>query len=269
MQAGWRSAPSRPTAGEKPGRPVRPGPCASGRRQRRPGMTALADPTHQHPTPPTAATWTSFGYGQQLHRSIGSYGSFAAGFSFVSILTTVFQLFCFGFGFGGPAFFWTWPIVFLGQLTRRAVLLRARRALPDLRRDLPVGHPARRRAVGLDGRLADDRRADRHRGGRGDRACRSCCRPSGAASRSSAEPDRERRAAGQRPAGRHDLVNAVGVRAMSVINSVGVTCELVGVMLLCIALFSHAERGPGVVLHTGDGRRRTARATSGRSSSPR
>ena len=46
----------------------------------------------------------------------GTYASFAAGFSFVSILTTVFQLFAFGFAFGGAAFFWTWPLVFAGQI---------------------------------------------------------------------------------------------------------------------------------------------------------
>src|ERR1700709_554646 len=57
-----------------------------------------------------------FGYPQQLHRKLGAYASFAAGFSFVSILTTVFQLFAFGFSFGGAAFFWTWPLVFGGQL---------------------------------------------------------------------------------------------------------------------------------------------------------
>ncbi len=56
-----------------------------------------------------------FGYEQQLHRSLGKFASFAAGFSFVSILTTIFQLFGLGFGFAGPAFFWTWPVVFVGQ----------------------------------------------------------------------------------------------------------------------------------------------------------
>ncbi|MBM7471184.1 APC family permease [Subtercola frigoramans] len=55
-------------------------------------------------------------YKQELHRGVGSFSSFAAGFSFVSILTTVFQLFGLGFGFGGAAFFWTWPLVFAGQL---------------------------------------------------------------------------------------------------------------------------------------------------------
>lgn len=34
----------------------------------------------------------SFGYAQQLRRRLGGYASFAAGFSFISILTTVFQL---------------------------------------------------------------------------------------------------------------------------------------------------------------------------------
>ena len=56
-----------------------------------------------------------FGYRQELHRRVGSFASFAAGFSYVSILTTVFQLFFLGFGFGGAAFFWTWPIVFAGS----------------------------------------------------------------------------------------------------------------------------------------------------------
>ena len=80
-------------------------------------MTALVNPPTATADPAAdAADLSSFGYEQKLHRSIGSFGSFAAGFSFVSILTTVFQLFSFGFGFGGPSFFWTWPIVFGGQL---------------------------------------------------------------------------------------------------------------------------------------------------------
>lgn len=57
----------------------------------------------------------AMGYKQQLKRELGPFASFASGFSFVSILTTVFELFAFGFGLGGPAFFWTWPIVFIGQ----------------------------------------------------------------------------------------------------------------------------------------------------------
>jgi urea carboxylase system permease len=57
-----------------------------------------------------------FGYRQELDRSIGRFSSFAAGVSYISILTGTFQLFYFGFGAGGPAYVWSWPIVFVGQL---------------------------------------------------------------------------------------------------------------------------------------------------------
>ena len=59
---------------------------------------------------PDAEDLRRIGYHQELHRRLGWFSSFAAGFSFVSILTTVFQLFALGYSFGGPAFFWTWPL---------------------------------------------------------------------------------------------------------------------------------------------------------------
>src|ERR1700693_2732882 len=58
----------------------------------------------------------AFGYPQDLMRSLGSFSSFAAGFSYISILTGMFQLFAFGYFFGGPAMFWTWPLVLFGQM---------------------------------------------------------------------------------------------------------------------------------------------------------
>lgn len=86
-------------------------------------MTAVdnrAGGTRDVPPPPVSSradadALAELGYTQQLHRGIGSYAAFAAGFSFVSILTTVFALFALGFGLGGPAFFLTWPIVFVCQ----------------------------------------------------------------------------------------------------------------------------------------------------------
>jgi urea carboxylase system permease len=57
-----------------------------------------------------------FGYRQELDRSIGRFASFAAGISYISILTGTFQLFYFGFAAGGPAYVWSWPVVFVGQL---------------------------------------------------------------------------------------------------------------------------------------------------------
>ncbi|TCK21275.1 amino acid/polyamine/organocation transporter (APC superfamily) [Pseudonocardia endophytica] len=58
-----------------------------------------------------------FGYSQTLDRSIGKFASFAAGISYISILTGTFQLFYFGFGTGGAPYWWSWPMVFVGQFT--------------------------------------------------------------------------------------------------------------------------------------------------------
>jgi urea carboxylase system permease len=57
-----------------------------------------------------------FGYRESLDRGIGKFGSFAAGVSYISILTGTFQLFYFGFGTAGPAYLWSWPMVLVGQL---------------------------------------------------------------------------------------------------------------------------------------------------------
>lgn len=46
------------------------------------------------------------------------------------------------------------------------------------------------------------------------------------------------------------LVNVIGVEVMAIINNVGVTCELVGVVALVGLLFAHAQRGPAVVAQT-------------------
>jgi urea carboxylase system permease len=68
------------------------------------------------PTVNESRDLATFGYKQQLHRKMGRFASFAAGFSFISVLTAVFQLAGLGFSFGGPAFVWTWPVVLGGQL---------------------------------------------------------------------------------------------------------------------------------------------------------
>lgn len=203
-----------------------------------------------------AGDLSTFGYGQQLRRKIGGYGSFAAGFSFVSILTTVFQLFFFGFGFGGPAFFWTWPIVLIGQLL---VAL----CLAELAARYPISGAIYQWASRLGGRiwgwtagwlmmvaqivtLAGAAIAlqvvlppiwSGFQIVPGDSALTS---PAGAANAV---------VLGVLLLCVTTAVTATGIRLMSIVNSVGVTCELVGVTLLCVALFAHAERGPGVVLH--------------------
>src|SRR5215207_8761185 len=62
------------------------------------------------------AELNEFGYKQELDRTLGKFATFAAGISYISILTGTFQLFYFGFAFGGPAYWWSWPLVFVGQL---------------------------------------------------------------------------------------------------------------------------------------------------------
>ncbi|WHT16072.1 amino acid permease [Crossiella sp. CA-258035] len=57
-----------------------------------------------------------FGYRQELKRTLGNFHTFAAGISYISILTGTFQLFYLGFAQGGPAYWWSWPMVFAGQL---------------------------------------------------------------------------------------------------------------------------------------------------------
>ncbi|MFD8192613.1 APC family permease [Streptomyces wuyuanensis] len=56
------------------------------------------------------------GYKPELKRTLGNFHTFAAGISYISILTGTFQLFYFGVAFGGPAYWWSWPMVFVGQL---------------------------------------------------------------------------------------------------------------------------------------------------------
>jgi urea carboxylase system permease len=56
-----------------------------------------------------------FGYRQELHRTLGSFSSFAAGYSYISILTGMFQTAALGFFFAGPAFAWAWLVVMFGQ----------------------------------------------------------------------------------------------------------------------------------------------------------
>src|SRR5437016_3019067 len=56
-----------------------------------------------------------FGYKQELRRTLGFLSNFAVAFSYISVSTGTFSLFYLGLAAGGPAFFWTWPIVATGQ----------------------------------------------------------------------------------------------------------------------------------------------------------
>jgi urea carboxylase system permease len=57
----------------------------------------------------------SLGIKPELRRTLGFLSNFAIAFSFISVSTGSFGNFGVGIGLGGPAFFWSWPIVIGGQ----------------------------------------------------------------------------------------------------------------------------------------------------------
>src|SRR3954464_7927327 len=76
-------------------------------------MSAVSDPGAPHADRDDLA---QLGYKQELDRTLGSFSSFAAGFSYISILTGMFQTSYLGFLFAGRAFLWFWPVVLFGQM---------------------------------------------------------------------------------------------------------------------------------------------------------
>ena len=206
---------------------------------------------------PDAEDLRAIGYRQELHRRLGAFSAFAAGFSFVSILTTVFQLFALGYSFGGPAFFWTWPLVFAGQLCVALVFAELAASWPlagciyqwsrrlggetvgwfagwamligyivsvaaigiALQAVLPAVWPGFQR-IGTDPSITS---------------------ASGAANGI---------LLGSVLIAIATVISAVGVRFMALINGIGVTCEIIGVVLLLVLLFGHHQRGPAVVTQT-------------------
>jgi hypothetical protein len=55
----------------------------------------------------------SLGIKPELKRTLGFLSNFAIAFSFISVSTGSFGNFGVGIGLGGPAFFWSWPIVII------------------------------------------------------------------------------------------------------------------------------------------------------------
>ncbi|WP_280233531.1 amino acid permease [Nocardia cyriacigeorgica] len=203
------------------------------------------------------ADLTDLGYQPVLHRKLGRYASFAAGFSFVSILTTIFQFFGFGYSFGGAAFFWTWPIVFLGQLmvALNFAELAARYPLSGCiyqwsRRlgGAIVGWfagwlmiiarvvTAAAAAIALQVVLPSIWSGFQLVGS--DTALTS---PSGAMNAV---------LLGSVLMIVTTVINVIGVDLMARINSIGVTIEIVGVLAVIGLFFADTERGPDVVLQT-------------------
>jgi amino acid transporter len=62
-----------------------------------------------------AAQLEALGYKPRLTRALGLWSNFAVGFTYLSPLVGVYSVFDYGLATGGPSFFWTVPLVLLGQ----------------------------------------------------------------------------------------------------------------------------------------------------------
>jgi urea carboxylase system permease len=200
-----------------------------------------------------------FGYRQELDRSLGSFSAFAASFSYISILTGVFQMFSLGYAAAGPAFVWTWPVVLLGQLSVALGFA-----------ELAAHYP-------LSGGIYQ---WSRHIGSRAwgwmtgwvYLACSLLSLAAVALALQATLPqiapvfqllgdaanpaDQASNAVvlGCVLIGLTTAINAVGVRLLARINNVGVFTELLGVAALIVLLLARCRRGPEVLfrIHAGE-----------------
>lgn len=215
--------------------------------------------TSAPPAPPLrdAHDLASFGYRQRLDRTLGGFSSFAAGFSYLSILTGLPQLFYLGFRAGGPAFFWSWPVVFAGQFLVALCFAEAAAIYPL---SGGVYQWSKRLAGPAVGWLA----------GWVYLACATITLAAVALALQVTLPQisewfqiigtvddpvaaaRNAVLLGCILIGFSTIINSVGVRILARINNVGVAAEIVGALLLVVLLALQARRGPGVVMQTLD-----------------
>jgi urea carboxylase system permease len=201
-----------------------------------------------------------FGYKQELDRSLGSFSSFAAGFSYISILTGVFELFGFGVASAGPAVWWSWFIVLGGQM---CVAL----CFAELAGQFPLAGSVYQwsKRIGTDfvswmtgwiliiGSIVTVAAV-----AVAWQVVLPLISPHlqfiGSASNAGLynTPDGAKNALilGAILVAFATVVNMLGVKVMAVINNIGVTAELIGCSILVILLCFHFHRGPAVVTHT-------------------
>ena len=222
----------------------------------------MSEPVHAD-----AHDLATFGYKQELSRSLGSFSSFAAGFSYISILTGMFQTAALGLLLRRPRL----HLGLAGRLPRpddrRAAVRRALGALSAGRVGVPVVEEAGGQAVGLEHRLDLPLRADRDdAGGRaglaGDPAADLEQVPDrGLHGRRGRRP--RKNCGFQDPAFAKNAfilgavmivltttVNLLGVRSSRRINNIGVIAELVGAAGLIILLAINIKHGPSVLFKT-------------------
>jgi urea carboxylase system permease len=193
-----------------------------------------------------SADLAQLGYRQRLNRSLGSFSSFAAGFSYISILTGMFQLFGFGYGFGGPLVFWTWLVVFAGQFCVALVFSELSSRYPVAgsvyqwsKRVAPkpvswmagwtmmLGSVVTIAAVAIAWQIALPSiwsGFEVFKNTAQNAVFLACCMIFITT-----------------------VINVLGVKVMSKINNVGVATELIGIVVIVVLLLAHLKRSPAVV----------------------
>ena len=200
-----------------------------------------------------------FGYKQELDRSLGSFSSFAAGFSYISILTGVFQLFGFGFANAGPAVWWSWLVVLAGQMAVALCFAELAGQFPlagsvyqwskQIGTDfvswmtgwiLIIGSIVTVAAVAVAWQvvLPQVTTGFQFIGSAAD-AC-TYATPNGA---------KNALLLGAILVVFATIINMLGVKVMARINNFGVIAELIGSTILVILLIFHFHRGPQIVVH--------------------
>jgi len=201
-----------------------------------------------------------FGYKQELHRSLGSFSSFAAGFSYLSILTGVFELFAFGFGLGGPAFFWTWPMVFAGQFAVAFCFAEMSGQYPlagsvyqwskQIAQSLTSWLAGWIMVIGAIVTIAAVAVAYQVILPQISTAFEIAGTPADAGLYYTPGGAKNAVILGVGLVVFTTIVNCVGVRLMAMLNNIGVITEIVASTALILLLAFHIKRGPGVVLQT-------------------
>jgi urea carboxylase system permease len=201
-----------------------------------------------------------FGYKQELDRSLSSFSSFAAGFSYISILTGVFELFGFGFLNAGPGVWWSWLIVLFGQ---GAVAL----CFAELAGQFPlagsvyqwskrigtdalswmtgwiliIGSIVTVAAVAVAWQVVLPQVSTKLQFIGGASSAGTYSTPDGA---------KNALILGAILVIFATIINMLGVKVMATLNNIGVIAELIGSTVLVILLIFHFQRGPGVVTHS-------------------
>ncbi|MXG91146.1 APC family permease [Nocardioides flavescens] len=208
-----------------------------------PGVGTAAEHAHDD------AELAEHGYTRRLHRSLGGFSSFAAGFSYISILTGMFQLFGFGYGFGGPVLFWSWLVVLAGQFCVALVFA-------ELSARYPIAGSVYQWSKKMSSRAGSWLAGWTMMIGTVVTVAAVSVAMQVVLPQISDvftivdDPARNAVILGSSTIVLTTVVNLLGIRIMAMINNVGVAAELIGVALIIVLLLFHVQRGPGVVFTT-------------------